>query len=174
MLLDLPGPKLRLGELTRPLAVRTGQLIELGTGSGGRLPVNFPELLPHLRAGESVLDGDGAVALRVIQAVPPTLTLEVLNDGTIDSRKGVNLPDSQLPIGAVSPNQRVVNQLALSWGVCPLLGTRSATFEEIVVEACYLVVEGGYGRAGDVIVITAGVQANQAGKTNMVKAHVVE
>jgi pyruvate kinase len=78
------------------------------------------------------------------------------------------------PIVAVSPNQRVVNQLALSWGVCPLLGTRNATFEEIVAEAGFLVVDGGYGQPGDVVVITAGLQTNQAGKTNLIKAHVLE
>ncbi len=77
------------------------------------LPVNFPDLLPHLRAGERVLVDDGAVALRVRHAIPPSLSLEVLNDGIIDSRKGVNLPDSRLPIGALTAADREL----LDWGL---------------------------------------------------------
>ena len=36
------------------------------------------------------------------------------------------------------------------------------------------IVDGGYGEPGDVVVITAGLQTNQAGKTNLIKAHVLD
>ena len=78
-----------------------------------QLPVNFPELLPHFSAGELVLVDDGAVALRVRAVTPPTVALEVLNDGTIESRKGVNLPDTRLPIGALTAADREL----LAWGL---------------------------------------------------------
>jgi pyruvate kinase len=78
------------------------------------------------------------------------------------------------PIVAVSPNQRVVNQLALSWGVCPMLGDACQSFEEIVGEANGLVLAGGYGRRGEVVVLTAGLLTNQAGKTNLIKGHVLD
>ena len=80
-----------------------------------------------------------------------------------------NLPAQ--PIVAVSPNQRVVNQLALCWGVSPLLGTRPGSFEEVVLEANDLTLANGFARRGDVVVVTAGIQTNQAGKTNLIKAH---
>jgi pyruvate kinase len=85
----------------------------LGAPPAAQLPVNFPELLPHFTAGELVLIDDGAVALRVVAVTPPTVTLEVLNDGTIESRKGVNLPDTRLPIGALTANDREL----LAWGL---------------------------------------------------------
>lgn len=77
------------------------------------------------------------------------------------------------PIVAVSPNRRVVNQLALCWGVCPLLGARRGSFEEVVGEANDLVLANGFGRRGQVVVVTAGLQTNRSGKTNLIKAHVL-
>ncbi len=112
VLIDLPGPKLRLGRLPSPIAVRQGEAIGLGEADGDSLPVNFPELLPHLDAGERVLVDDGAVALRVT-TVAPAVTLEVLNDGVIDSGKGVNLPDSHLPVGALTEADKEL----LAWGL---------------------------------------------------------
>ena len=112
VLKDLPGPKLRLGRLPSPIAVRQGEAIGLGEADGDSLPVNFPELLPHLDAGERVLVDDGAVALRVT-TVAPAVTLEVLNDGVIDSGKGVNLPDSHLPVGALTEADKEL----LAWGL---------------------------------------------------------
>jgi pyruvate kinase len=82
-----------------------------------------------------------------------------------------NLPAQ--PIVAVSPNQRVVNQLALCWGVSPLLGRHRDSFEEVLREANDLVLANGYGQPGEVVVVTAGLQTNQSGKTNLIKAHVL-
>jgi pyruvate kinase len=113
VLVDLPGPKLRLGDLAQPIALTTGETISLGAAPDARLPVNFPELLPHFGAGELVLVDDGAVALRVSAVTPPVVTLEVLNDGVIQSRKGVNLPDTRLPIGALTAADRKM----LAWSL---------------------------------------------------------
>jgi pyruvate kinase len=83
-----------------------------------------------------------------------------------------NLPAQ--PIVAISPNQRVVDQLALCWGVSPLLGTQRGGFEEVVREANDLVLSGGFAQRGQVVVVTAGLQTNQTGKTNLIKAHLLD
>ena len=82
-----------------------------------------------------------------------------------------NLPAQ--PIVAVSPDQRVVNQLALCWGVHPLLGTDRSSFEEVIREANDLVLAHDFAVRGQVVVVTAGLQTNQSGRTNLIKAHVV-
>ena len=106
VLIDLPGPKLRLGDLARPISVKQGETIELGASAGADVPVNFPDLLAHLTPGEVVLVDDGAVAFRVRAVTPPTVVLEALNDGRVESHKGVNLPDTQLPISALTDADR--------------------------------------------------------------------
>ncbi len=85
----------------------------MGASAAAQLPVNFPELLPHVTEGEFILVDDGAVALRVTAASPTAASLEVLNDGTIESRKGVNLPDTHLPIAALTE----VDGDLLAWGL---------------------------------------------------------
>ncbi len=83
-----------------------------------------------------------------------------------------NLPAQ--PIVAVSPNQRVVDQLALSWGVSPLLGTpRAASRRSSAKPTTSCSPAASRGR-GEVVVITAGLQTNQTGKTNLIKAHVLD
>ncbi|RPI28419.1 MAG: hypothetical protein EHM52_05130, partial [Actinomycetota bacterium] len=100
---DLPGPKLRVGDLAEPVAVAAGDRVTLGAGAD--LPVNFPELLRHFAAGQRVLVDDGAVALRVAAVesaggADAKVVLEAQNAGLIEARKGVNLPDTPLPIPA--------------------------------------------------------------------------
>jgi pyruvate kinase len=113
VLIDLPGPKLRLGDLAHPISVREGETIELGSDPRAAVPVNFPDLLAHFSPGETVLVDDGAVAFRVRAVTPPTVVLEALNDGAVESRKGVNLPDTQLPISALTDADREF----LAWGM---------------------------------------------------------
>ena len=60
-----------------------------------------------------MLIDDGAVALRVSGVSSSAVTLEVENDGLIESHKGVNLPDTRLPIAAVTAADREL----LAWGV---------------------------------------------------------
>jgi pyruvate kinase len=53
------------------------------------------------------------VAFRVIAVTAHKVTLEALNDGVVESRKGVNLPDTRLPIGALTARDHEL----LAWGL---------------------------------------------------------
>lgn len=111
ILLDLPGPKLRLGDLPAPLELAQGQQVTLGPG--GELPVNFPELVKYFQPGHRVLVDDGAVGFRVVRVSGGVATLAAENTGHVDSRKGVNVPDTPLPI----PSMTAQDKAALQWGV---------------------------------------------------------
>jgi pyruvate kinase len=100
-LIGLPGPTPRIGALSRPLTVRAEEIVTLGSSAAAQAPVNFPELLPHVFKGELFLVVDGDVAL------------EALSDGTIASRKGANLPDTQLPSAALTE----VDSDLLAWNL---------------------------------------------------------
>ncbi|SHJ83082.1 pyruvate kinase [Anaerobranca californiensis DSM 14826] len=77
------------------------------------------------------------------------------------------------PIIAVTPDERVVRKLVLSWGVFPVLGKQTDNTDDMIAEAIKTSLEHGYIKEGDLVVITAGVPVGIAGTTNLLKVHVV-
>lgn len=80
----------------------------------------------------------------------------------------------QTPILAPTPDLRVAARLALAWGVEPLLVSQFATTDEMITQAVNAAKGRRFVQPGDVVVITAGVPIGGAGRTNMLKVHVVE
>lgn len=76
------------------------------------------------------------------------------------------------PIVGCAINERVCMQLNLLWGVSPLMTQEEDTTEELFAAAVAEAKKAGYVKAGDTVVITAGVPLGVAGTTNMI--HVVE
>ncbi|MGB4408344.1 MAG: pyruvate kinase [Sphaerochaeta sp.] len=74
-----------------------------------------------------------------------------------------------VPILAFSPDKTVVQRLALSWGVTPILIDEQETVDSLLAYAPYYLEENRYVKKGDSVVITAGVPVGSAGKTNMIK-----
>jgi pyruvate kinase len=77
------------------------------------------------------------------------------------------------PIVAAPTLQSTFRQLALSWGVCPVLVAGSKNTDEMIEEAVEGAKRVGLVKDGDTIVLTAGVPAGVAGRTNLIKVHVV-
>lgn len=75
------------------------------------------------------------------------------------------------PIIAVSPNQDVVRQLRLSWGVIPLKAGPSIHLDNMFDIAVDVPLQAGLIDGGDLVVITAGVLVNVPGTTNLIKVH---
>ena len=77
-------------------------------------------------------------------------------------------------IVAPTPIKKTYNQLALSWGVYPILTTVQETEEDLIANTLYEIKKAGYADDGDVIVITAGMPLSESGTTNLLKVVVVE
>lgn len=96
VLLDLSGPKIRLGEFPEPVLLHSGDEITLTTeevkGERGVLPVRYPLLTKELREGDSLSLIDGLIQLKVLAVGVMELRALVLHGGTVSSFKGVNLP----------------------------------------------------------------------------------
>jgi len=99
VLLDLMGPRYRLGEIAGgPRLLRAGQRLTLGEPSPRvDLPVDDPDFLHHLRVGERVLIDNGLVELEIVAKRGRAVTARVIHGGAVSTRKGINLPDSKLP-----------------------------------------------------------------------------
>ncbi len=73
------------------------------------------------------------------------------------------------PVIGCSVNPQVCRQLNLSWGIAPLLMEKEETEEALFEEAIRVCREAGYIKAGDRVVLTAGVPLGMSGTTNMIR-----
>lgn len=97
IVLDLMGPRYRLGKLDRPRLLAKDERVRLGAPDAGvDLPLDSPEILDHLAPGERVLIDQGLVELEVIAVERDAATARVLSAGKVSTRKGINLPDTDL------------------------------------------------------------------------------
>jgi pyruvate kinase len=114
ILLDLMGPRYRLGQLEPGgRTLRRGQQVTLGIeGQGVDLPVDDPQLLAHLADGERLLIDNGLVELRIVGRRRKAVLARVVSGGTVATRKGINVPDSRMPF-AISDKDRRDVELAV-------------------------------------------------------------
>lgn len=122
ILMDLQGPKLRLGKIIDgKLALTTGQKIRLDLdptpGDINRVPLLHPEIFAAIRSGDDLLIDDGKVRLRVLHSTPEYADVQALNAGVISDRKGVNVPGAILPMSALTTKDREDLDFGLSIGV---------------------------------------------------------
>jgi pyruvate kinase len=119
---DLPGPKIRLGELAEePLRLAEGDAFVLraggSAGDASGAPTTYPGLAGDVRAGDRVLLADGAVELVVRAMVGTEVETEVVKGGQIRSRAGVNVPAERLSLPAITDRDREALAEALGLGV---------------------------------------------------------
>ncbi len=144
VVLDLMGPRYRLGLIhDEPRMLKPNQEVVLGTESPGvDLPVD-PEVLEHLEPGERVLIDSGLIELRVESRTGDRVRARVVNGGPVKTRKGLNLPDTNLPF-EISEKDRSDIAFAVAEGADYLAA--SYVGEGSHVEAIRAVVEGAGGR----------------------------
>lgn len=122
ILLDLQGPKLRVGRFveTGVDLVKGGRFTldaDPAPGDSSRVHLPHPEILRALRPGHVMLIDDGKVKLRVVEATPERALSVVEVAGRISDRKGVSLPDTEIPVSAMTPKDRSDLDAALNEGV---------------------------------------------------------
>ncbi len=108
VLLDLAGPKIRLGKLhTDPLEVEPGRELVFVRGETPQGPdeltANYPKLVDEVRTGDRIMLADGTISLEVIERHADHFRCRVLTGGTIRSRQGINLPGVSLSVTAMRP-----------------------------------------------------------------------
>ncbi len=110
ILADLQGPKLRIGALAAPINLIAGQRLRLdmdpSPGSGDRAPLPHREIFAALAKGRTLLLDDGKIRLIVTKAGKDFVETEIQVGGLLKERKGVNVPDTVLPLAALSAKDR--------------------------------------------------------------------
>jgi pyruvate kinase len=122
ILADLQGPKLRLGMFADgPYILQEGESFILDAqkepGDAKRVHLPHPEILAALEPGHTILIDDGKIRLRVSEATKTRAVTTVEIAGAVSSRKGVSLPDTVIPVSAMTPKDRADLDAALAAGV---------------------------------------------------------
>lgn len=108
ILLDLAGPKLRLGTLfSEPLTCEVGMELTFVRGDTASEPheltSSYARLIDELKVGNRVMLADGIVSLQVEEVTLNSAKCRVTGGGEIRSRQGINLPGVELSVASMRP-----------------------------------------------------------------------
>jgi pyruvate kinase len=119
LIADLQGPKLRIGELEQPIALRPGDKVVVtgDAASDGELPVRPSVVGQVLQPGHDVLIDDGLVRLRVEAVERGAARCAVVVGGMVAAHKGVNVPGVPVPIPSLTRKDAEDLEFALGLGV---------------------------------------------------------
>ncbi len=130
ILADLQGPKLRIGQVQEGgIFLKTGDEIlfvnRKCVGNSSRIYMNYSQFASDVKVGERVLCDDGKIVFEVLETDGKAkVKLKTLFGGTLESNKGVNLPDTLITLPALTKKDRrdldfvltkPVNWIALSF-----------------------------------------------------------
>lgn len=121
ILLDLPGPKIRLGKVSpEQIELREGSQLILTArriiGNQRIVSVSHPSVLRELKRGDRVFLEDGTVRLSVLQVRRDEAICRVARGGNLSSGKGVNLPDKKLQLSALTEKDVALFKFGLQQG----------------------------------------------------------
>jgi pyruvate kinase len=122
ILVDLQGPKLRIGKFdSGAIRLTEGDVLSFvrreSIGGLGRVHLPHPEIFQAVKPGHALLLDDGKFRLRVVEASDVRIDAEVLSGGMLASRKGISLPDTVVPLNAMTDKDRTDLEAALAVGV---------------------------------------------------------
>jgi len=118
VMLDLQGPKLRVADLPQPFLLNSGEVWqlsfrEMANAKSHIIPITFKNLSRAVKIGDKIFMDDGLIQTKVIKKNHDTVWVEVEHGGTLESRKGINIPAYRAPLKGLSHKDRE----DLLWGL---------------------------------------------------------
>lgn len=93
ILADLPGPKIRLGEIDGIFKIKKGDILTFGMNGKTHLPIQF-DFTNDVEVNQKMYLNDALIELNITNTKDGVVTAKALNNGWVTSRKGINLPDT--------------------------------------------------------------------------------
>jgi pyruvate kinase len=120
VLVDLAGPKIRVGELAEPIEIERGSEVVFApeeTAEPGEIPTTYAPLAEEIQPNDYVLVDDGLLELRCTGTQGDRTHLEVIRGGLLKSRKGINLPTVNVKAPSLTEKDLDDLEFALQMGV---------------------------------------------------------
>lgn len=97
IMVDLQGPKLRIGDLPEPFVLHSGDVWQLScrarADEGGKvIPVGFRDLPGSVDVNDQIFIEDGLIQTRVVKKNRDSVSVKIIHGGILESRKGINIP----------------------------------------------------------------------------------
>lgn len=115
VLLDLQGPKIRIGNLPNPIEIKKDEILKFRHQSeitGDILPVDYKGMAQDVIAGEKIMIDDGKIQLEVLKTENDVIYAKVLTDGLLKQRKGINIPGSQGSLDVLTERDKIFVEFA--------------------------------------------------------------
>jgi len=112
ILLDLQGPKIRIGTLKdgKPVNLITGDTIRITTakveGTADKVSTTYTKLPGDVKKGDKILIDDGLIELKVLFKRKDTIKCQILNGGVLKEHKGINLPGVDVSAPSLTEKDR--------------------------------------------------------------------
>ena len=110
VMLDTKGPEIRTGNFEKPVELKQGASFVLTPeevpGDESRCSVTYKELAKDLEPGSRIMVDDGLIELKVEEIRGDEVHCTVINSGTINSHKGINLPGVRTHLPAITDKDR--------------------------------------------------------------------
>ncbi len=122
ILLDLSGPKLRTGKISKgPVSLKAGEKFTITTrkidGSDKIVSTNYTDMAKDVSPGDRILLDDGLIELSVEHNDGSEIECSILNDGILKDHQGINLPGVRLSIPALTDKDKSDLAFGLKKGV---------------------------------------------------------
>ena len=124
ILMDLQGPKIRVGKLTEPLRLEKGEEWFIGEENGDTgkcpdkfIPTTYKNLVSDCRDGVRILFDDGRMVVRAVERTGSIYKVRVETGGILKSNKGINIPDCHLSVPSMTEKDRQDLMFGLKEGV---------------------------------------------------------
>lgn len=105
IMVDLQGPKIRVGNIEKEIFLQEGKQIVFSPvkGEEGTIPVDYDGIANDVQKGDKILIDDGKISVIVDKTEDNKVYVTVLNGGILKPRKGINIPSSASSLDSVTP-----------------------------------------------------------------------
>ena len=111
VLMDLQGPSIRTGQVDSPIELNPGDRLEIRLRNAraeldASTTVNYPGLLKDVKVDDIMLVDNGVLHLKILQVRNDRLICETLTEGTLTSRRHINLPGVRINLPALTEKDK--------------------------------------------------------------------
>lgn len=144
ILADLPGPKIRIGVLEKPINLKRNDKVLLtphlqnNMNNIIQIPLELPSVKKVLKKGDKIFLSDGFIVLTVESHKEEGIYAKVQNSGVLVSHKGVNLPHMELKDSAFTKDDKILSKFALEMGVDAISISFTESSDDIIQSREYL------------------------------------